>query len=123
MRTTRTHYEVLGLPRNATPAQIKRRYRELVRKFHPDVAVDKITSHRLFLQINEAYEVLRDPARRKSYDETLDLDEMIRAKRAAQRSTQSAGPAGPRTTAAASIPHAPRNIVAASQRRAVRIHP
>ena len=71
MRTSRNHYEVLGLPRNATPAQIKRRYRELVHKYHPDVAVDKTASHRLFLQINEAYEGLNDPVRRKAYDETL----------------------------------------------------
>lgn len=111
MRTTRTHYEVLGLPRNATSAQLKRRYRELVRKYHPDVAVNKSTSHRLFLQINEAYEVLKDHARRKSYDETLDLDDIIRAKRAASRqSTQSGRPTGAQTAAGTSVPHAPRNF-------------
>ena len=102
MRTVRNHYEVLGLPRNATSAQIKRRYRELVRKYHPDVARDKTTSHRLFLQINEAYEALNDPVRRKAYDETLDLDAMIRQQRFAAsrqseptrpRTAQSAGPA------------------------------
>ena len=110
MRTTRTHYEILGLPRNATPAQIKRRYRELVRKYHPDVAADKAASHRLFLQINQAYEVLKDSARRKSYDESLELDEMIRAKRAAaRRQTQSGGTAAPRS-AATPPPHAPRNV-------------
>lgn len=91
MRTTRSHYEVLGLPRNVNPAQIKRRYRELVRKFHPDVSKDKTTSHRLFLQINEAYEVLSDSDRRKAYDETLDLDAMIRAKRAAGATTTPSG--------------------------------
>ena len=102
MRTVRNHYEVLGLPRNATSAQIKRRYRELVRKYHPDVARDKTTSHRLFIQINEAYEALNDPVRRKAYDETLDLDAMIRQQRFAAsrqseptrpRTAQSAGPA------------------------------
>jgi curved DNA-binding protein CbpA len=87
VRTTRSHYEVLGLPRNVNPAQIKRRYRELVRKFHPDVSKDKTTSHRLFLQINEAYEVLSDAVRRKAYDETLDLDDMIRSQRAARATT------------------------------------
>lgn len=110
MRTTRTYYEILGLPRDATPAQIKRRYRELVRKYHPDVATDKVTSHRLFLQINQAYEVLKDSARRKSYDESLDLDEMIRAKRAAaRRQAQSARSAAPRATVTPP-PHAPRNV-------------
>jgi len=75
MRTSRNHYEALGLPLNATSAQIKRRYRELVRKFHPDVAKDKATSHRLFLQVNEAYEVLSDYTRRRAYDKTLDLEQ------------------------------------------------
>lgn len=74
MRTTRTHYEVLGLPRDATLAQVKRRYRQLVRKYHPDVAQDKATAHRLFLQIREAYECLNDPTRRRAYDATLTLD-------------------------------------------------
>lgn len=110
MRQTRTHYEVLGLPRNATPAQIKKRYRELVRKYHPDVAADKVASHRLFLQINQAYEVLKDSARRKSYDESLELDEIIRAKRAAaRRQAQSARPTASRSQAAPP-PHAPRNV-------------
>ncbi len=84
MRTVRNHYEILGVPRSATPAQIKRKYREMVRKFHPDVAKDKTTAHRLFLQINESYEVLSDPARRKAYDESLDLEAQIAARRASQ---------------------------------------
>ncbi|MDH7602881.1 MAG: J domain-containing protein [Armatimonadota bacterium] len=71
MRTARTHYEVLGVPRDATIAQIRRRYRQLVRQYHPDVAADKETAHRLFLQIKEAYEVLSDPIRRREYDAAL----------------------------------------------------
>ncbi len=71
MRTGRTHYEVLGVPRDATIAQIRRRYRQLVRHYHPDVATDKETAHRLFLQIKEAYEVLSDPIRRREYDASL----------------------------------------------------
>ena len=108
MRTSRNHYEVLGLPRNASLAQVKRRYRELVRKFHPDVAKDKTTSHRLFLQINEAYEVLKDPERRKSYDETLDLDAMINA----QRVARSAGspPSSAQRPSAGAAPHAARSV-------------
>ena len=108
MRTTRNHYEVLGLPRGANPTQVKRRYRELVRKYHPDVAKDKTTSHRLFLQINEAYEVLKDPTRRKAYDETLDLESTIRAQRAA-RSAGSPPPGAYRPTAGAP-PHAARSV-------------
>ncbi|MCX8053165.1 MAG: DnaJ domain-containing protein [Armatimonadetes bacterium] len=71
MRSSRTYYEILGLPRDATPAQIRRRYKQLVRRYHPDVAADKETAHRLFLQIKEAYESLSDPVRRKAYDATL----------------------------------------------------
>lgn len=109
MRTTRNHYEILGLTRNATPAQIKRKYREMVRKFHPDVAKDKTTAHRLFLQINESYEVLSDPNRRKAYDETLDLDAQI----AARRYSQSAGStSGARATGQRAAPHAPRTAAA-----------
>ncbi|MGI6296732.1 MAG: J domain-containing protein [Armatimonadota bacterium] len=102
MKVTRTHYEVLGLPKSASEAQIKRRFRELARKYHPDVATDKTTSHRLFLQIKEAYDVLRDPVRRKAYDETLDIY-------AAQRKTESQRR---KATATKSDPppHAPRGV-------------
>lgn len=78
MRTARTYYEILGLPRSATLVQIRRRYKELVRKYHPDVAADKQMAHRLFLQIREAYEVLSDTARRKSYDSSLDTEHAAR---------------------------------------------
>ena len=109
MRTTRNHYEVLGLPRGSSPAQVKRRYRELVRKFHPDVAKDKETSHRLFIQINEAYEVLNDPARRKAYDETLDLEATIRAQRA-QSSSQATTQTRQERPASGPAPHGPKNV-------------
>lgn len=89
MKPRRNHYEVLGLPRSATLAQIKRRYKELVRRYHPDVARDKVTAHRLFIQINEAYETLSDPIRRKAYDESLEIAERRRA--------QTVPPAGQRT--------------------------
>ena len=75
MHTARNHYEVMGLPRNATVAQIKRRYKQLVRKYHPDVATDKEMAHRLFIQITEAYQALSDPVRRKAYDETLKMED------------------------------------------------
>ncbi len=74
MRTTRTYYEILGLPRDATLAHIKRRYKQLVRKYYPDVAVDKQVAHRLFIQINEAYQALSDPVRRRDYDASLSLE-------------------------------------------------
>lgn len=71
MRTSRNYYEILGLPRNASSAQIKRKYKELVRKYHPDVAKDKKMAHQLFIQITEAYQVLSNTEQRKSYDASL----------------------------------------------------
>lgn len=86
MRTSRTYYEILGLPRGASAAQIKRRYKQLVRQYHPDVARDKQVAHRLFIQITEAYQALSDPVRRRAYDQTLDLESKAAASTAASRS-------------------------------------
>ena len=72
MSLQRNYYEVLGLPPSATTDQIKKKYRELARKYHPDIAQDKVFSQRLFTQINQAYRVLADPERRAQYNTTLD---------------------------------------------------
>ena len=72
MSLQRNYYEVLGLPPSATTDQIKKKYRELARKYHPDIAQDKAFSQRLFTQINQAYSVLADPERRAQYNTTLD---------------------------------------------------
>ncbi len=71
MRTKRSYYEILGLPETASAEQIKRKYRQLVRKFHPDVAPNKETAHQFFILINEAYDTLTDPAGRREYDARL----------------------------------------------------
>ena len=63
------YYEVLGVSRSASDADIKKAFRKLARKYHPDVAKDKKTAEEKFKGINEAYEVLSDPAKRKKYDE------------------------------------------------------
>jgi curved DNA-binding protein len=63
------YYESLGVPRNASEADIKKAFRKLAREFHPDVAKDKKKAEEKFKEINEAYEVLSDPAKRKKYDE------------------------------------------------------
>ncbi|MBC5809627.1 MAG: molecular chaperone DnaJ [Candidatus Eremiobacteraeota bacterium] len=62
------YYSVLGIERGATEHEIKRAYRGLARKFHPDVAHDKIIAEVRFKEINEAYEVLSDPNKRQQYD-------------------------------------------------------
>ena len=63
------YYEILGLPRGAGDPEIKKAFRKLAREFHPDVAKDKRRAEEKFKEINEAYEVLSDPAKRKKYDE------------------------------------------------------
>lgn len=61
------YYEILGVKRDATAAEIKSAYRKLARKFHPDVNKTKEAEAK-FKDINEAYEVLGDDAKRKRYD-------------------------------------------------------
>jgi curved DNA-binding protein len=63
------YYEVLGVPRTASDTEIKKAFRKLAREFHPDVAKNKKQAEEKFKEINEAYEVLGDAAKRKKYDE------------------------------------------------------
>ena len=71
MSLQRNYYEVLGIPPGATTDQIKKKYRELARKFHPDVVQDKVLGQRVFSQINQAYRILADPERREQYNSQL----------------------------------------------------
>src|SRR5438105_6711593 len=66
----RDYYEILGVPRTANPDDIKRAYRQLARKHHPDLqpAAERTKAADRFKEINEAYEVLRDPEKRAKYD-------------------------------------------------------
>jgi len=63
------YYETLGVARSATAEEIKLAFRKLARLYHPDVAKNKVTGEAKFKEINEAYEVLGDPDKRKRYDE------------------------------------------------------
>ena len=63
------YYEILGVQRGASDTDIKKSFRKLARQYHPDVAKDKKRAEEKFKEINEAYEVLSDPAKRKKYDE------------------------------------------------------
>ena len=62
------YYAILGVPREASEEDIKKAFRRLARQYHPDVAKDKKVAEEKFKEINEAYEVLGDPAKRKKYD-------------------------------------------------------
>ena len=63
------YYDTLGVPRGASDVDIKKAFRKLAREYHPDVAKNKKQAEEKFKGINEAYEVLGDPAKRKRYDE------------------------------------------------------
>ena len=63
------YYETLGVTRTATPEEIKQAFRKLARVHHPDVAKNKVKGEEKFKEINEAYEVLSDPEKRRRYDE------------------------------------------------------
>jgi molecular chaperone DnaJ len=65
----RDYYDVLGVSRDAGADEIKRAYRQLARRYHPDISGDERGS--VFLELSRAYDVLRDPARRRSYDAGL----------------------------------------------------
>src|SRR5574338_440168 len=63
------YYATLGLSKTATDKEIKQAYRKLARKHHPDVNPGDKSAESRFKEINEAYEVLGDPGKRKKYDE------------------------------------------------------
>ena len=63
------YYQVLGVSPKATDEDIKKAFRTLARKYHPDVAKDKKTAEEKFKDLNEANEVLSNPESRKKYDQ------------------------------------------------------
>src|SRR4029450_3374467 len=65
----RDYYETLDVSKTANEDEIRSAFRKLARKYHPDVAKDKKTAEEKFKQINEAYEVLSDPEKRRKYDQ------------------------------------------------------
>ena len=64
----RDYYKILGVTRTATAEDIKKSYRRLARKYHPDVSKEK-DAERNFKDVQEAYEVLKDPEKRAAYDQ------------------------------------------------------
>lgn len=63
------YYKLLELDKNASPDDVKKAYRKLARKHHPDLNPDDKSAHKKFQQINEANEVLSDPEKRARYDQ------------------------------------------------------
>ena len=63
------YYQTLGVSKTASQDEIRKAFRKLARQHHPDVAKDKKAAESKFKEINEAYEVLGDPDKRRKYDE------------------------------------------------------
>lgn len=64
----RDPYEVLGIDKNVSPDEIKKAYRKLAKKYHPDLNPDDENATQKFQEINEAYEILSDPEKKRQYD-------------------------------------------------------
>jgi len=69
-------YEVLGIPRSASEAEVKKAYRRLARKHHPDVNSTDPNAAKKFQEIAGAYEILKDPQKRARFDRTGSVDEV-----------------------------------------------
>lgn len=89
------YYKVLGVPKTATQDEIKKAYRKLARKMHPDLNPNDKEAHKKFQGINEANEVLSDPEKRKKYDQYgkdwQHADQFEQARQSGQRSRNTGG--------------------------------
>ncbi|MEW6337299.1 MAG: DnaJ C-terminal domain-containing protein [Acidobacteriota bacterium] len=87
----RDPYEVLGVSRGASAEEIKKAYRRLARKHHPDVNPGSREAEQRFKEIQEAYAVLSDQEKRRQYDQFGTIDEAELAARAARARARHAG--------------------------------
>lgn len=68
MADKRDYYEVLGVDKSASADEIKKAYRKLAKKYHPDLNPDDKEAEVHFKEVNEAYEVLSDDQKKSRYD-------------------------------------------------------
>lgn len=69
MASKRDYYEVLGISKGASDTEIKKAYRKMAKKYHPDANPDNKEAEAKFKEVNEAYEVLSDPQKKAAYDQ------------------------------------------------------
>ena len=67
--TKRDYYDILGVKKGASEAELKKAFRKQARKYHPDVNPNDKTAEGKFKEMNEAYEVLSDAKKRQQYDQ------------------------------------------------------
>src|SRR5689334_13014626 len=89
MANKQDYYEVLGIKRDAKPEEIKKAYRRLARKYHPDVNPGDKTAEERFKKMSEAHDVLSDPKKRSVYDRFGQYSENL-----ADAAARGAGPSG-----------------------------
>ncbi len=89
------YYQILGVKKNSTDDEIKKAYRKLARKLHPDLNPNDKESNKKFQQLNEANEVLSDPEKRKKYDQYgkdwQHSEQFENARQSGRRSAQTGG--------------------------------
>ena len=69
MADKRDYYEVLGVDKNAGDNEIKKAYRKMAMKYHPDTNPDNKEAEEKFKEVNEAYSILSDPEKKARYDQ------------------------------------------------------
>src|ERR1043166_9701416 len=89
MATKQDYYEILGIKRDAKPEEIKKAYRRLARKYHPDVNPGDKAAEAGFKKMSEAHDVLSDPKKRSAYDRVISSSEHL-----ADAAACGAGPTG-----------------------------
>lgn len=92
------YYKVLGISKDASPEEIKKAYRKLARKYHPDLNANDREAEQRFKEINEAHEVLGNPENRKKYDkygkDWMHADEIEKQRQQQQQYSRSYGSTG-----------------------------
>ena len=100
MQTTKNLYKLLGLPKEASQEEIRQAHRKLVRKYHPDTNSEDPQAEERFKEVQQAYEVLSDPQKRREYDQRLQAYSRKGGTSRDGAGTTRAGPSRPRSRGA-----------------------